>query len=274
MSSFLKKLIGKKDATAPKKQEVREFVPKSQFDVTIETVITDFDSRLTDVIAQFSAQPSSDRKPISVSNTFALVTLYELYHELPKHGYGGLIKLFEGPYSKLALQIVTENERDPAFSSVGGLTEAFEAWRNYSLDKYTGLPKDIVYQIRDAMISSMITGTNSNKALRLIKKTLEKEKKELVELYGNTMIHDIMQICNDMTATKCGGDLYWAYNGPLDDATRPICRKLLEIGYFTDKERKEVEKETAKEREFGCRHTFDLVSKGRYEEQKAKKGSS
>jgi len=132
-----------------------------------------------------------------------------------------------------------------------------------NLEKYGDIEYKTLRLIRKALEDSVLQGTNLKHDLSMLSNGLTEEEKRKILLYADTMQGDYIQAVQDYNASNYG-DLYWEFVGPEDDRTCSACLDLLSICYFTNSQRKQAEQETASERQFGCRHTFQQITKEDY----------
>lgn len=135
--------------------------------------------------------------------------------------------------------------------------------------EFYGIGTNAMEAIRQTVMNSVMAGARLEDGLGIIRSQLETRLQPYAWTYANTARKQVMQMAEDLAAQHIPAEeRFWAYNGPLDDVTRPCCIELLEIGYFTDAEREEAEARTADERAYNCRHSFDLVSESTYKENR------
>lgn len=134
-----------------------------------------------------------------------------------------------------------------------------------NFDKFTELPSDTLQLVVQAVKQEIFEGIPRDKILSLLIASYP-EIKDTIISYANTMKADYIQMQQYMNAVTFPGKIYWKYEGPDDNLTRPICRDLLEIKYFTNWQRKKAEKLSQEERKFDCRHTFMIISESYYYE--------
>jgi hypothetical protein len=135
--------------------------------------------------------------------------------------------------------------------------------------EFYGIGINAMEAIRQTVMNSVMAGARLEDGLGIIRSQLETRLQPYAWTYANTARKQVMQMAEDLAAQHIPAEeRFWAYNGPLDDVTRPCCIELLEIGYFTDAEREEYEALYADERAYNCRHSFDLVSESTYKENR------
>lgn len=133
--------------------------------------------------------------------------------------------------------------------------------------------------IQQIIVKSVIAGIDSEDAIQQIRDVLENNLKRYATTYFNTSRGDFIQAVEYATKDEYEGELFWEYQGPIDDLTRPACRIGLGVEpdsrfpnapFFTDEERIAFEAETAGEREYNCRHDFIQIEPEYYWENVGK----
>jgi hypothetical protein len=183
---------------------------------------------------------------------------------LEQSGYPELIAHFQDGDAELLAAVRSSSAVPLAFTRQSSTTLA--ALQGMQNSQFIGIGTSAMEAVRQSVMNTIMTGARLEDAIDVIKAQIDGKLKSYAWTYANTTRRDVVQLANDLAAEQIDGDLYWAYNGPLDDVTRPACQDLLAIGVFTDAERAEAEAMYAAEREYNCRHSFDLISQSQYNE--------
>lgn len=135
------------------------------------------------------------------------------------------------------------------------------------------LGNDVARQIHAIIGDSIFGGTNISDLVKSVKEILERQLVRYATTYVNTSRAKFIQMMQYEAARNYDGGLFWIYEGPEDDVTRPVCREgtgmdtngsFPNAPYFTEEERIEFESYSAPERTYNCRHTFMQITKEYY----------
>jgi len=135
------------------------------------------------------------------------------------------------------------------------------------------LGNDVARQIHAIIGDSIFGGTNISELVKSVKAILDKQLVRYATTYVNTSRAKFIQMMQYEAARNYDGELFWIYEGPEDDVTRPVCREgtgmdvnamFPNAPYFTEEERIEFESYSAPERTYNCRHTFMQITKEYY----------
>lgn len=135
------------------------------------------------------------------------------------------------------------------------------------------LGNDVARQIHTIIGDSIFGGTNIADLVKSVKVILERQLVRYATTYVNTSRAKFIQMMQYEAARNYDGGLFWIYEGPEDDVTRPVCREgtgmdvssmFPNAPYFTEEERIEFESYSAPERTYNCRHTFMQITKEYY----------
>jgi len=128
-------------------------------------------------------------------------------------------------------------------------------------------------QIHAIIGDSIFGGTNISELVKSVKAILDKQLVRYATTYVNTSRAKFIQMMQYEAARNYDGELFWIYEGPEDDVTRPVCREgtgmdvnamFPNAPYFTEEERIEFESYSAPERTYECRHSFMQITKEYY----------
>lgn len=238
--------------------------------------VTQFESELNRSMRQLERRITALLSKLEMDNGVILKTpanlryaaslLPELNRLLEESGYPDAVAKFQQGDSTLLSQVRKSAAIPLAFTRADAATlSALLAMQN---SEFTGIGANAMESVRQVVMNTIMTGSRLEGSLGMIKKNLSANLQRYAWTYANTTRRDVIQLANDLAAANTEGENYWAYNGPLDDVTRDACIELLAIGYFTDAEREQYEAEYAAERMYNCRHSFDLISKETYDENR------
>jgi hypothetical protein len=146
--------------------------------------------------------------------------------------------------------------------------ETFNALRNMEFAQFDNIGKGFVASLSQELTNYVVSGISEIDFMMAIRESLDNKFAKYARTYAITSRAQFVQAVQDEAAKNYEGEVYWVFEGPEDDKTRPACQEGLAKEYFTDEERIAFEAETADERAWNCRHTFQQVTKEDYEENK------
>lgn len=222
-----------------------------------------------------------DRSGGNLENTPANIQrLNQIYGsimtELQNAGYGDLVQQLQAKEGELLKSIKSSR---PAGTVPIAFTEtsrdALAGFNSLFNQQFGGLAQSVARDIAGA-VGNSIFGTQSIEAtMGMVAKLLDDKFARYAATYVNTSRAQFIQAAEYESAKGYDGDLYWIYEGPEDDITRPICRvgtgmdadgAYPNAPYFTESERLSFEAESAGLRMYNCRHSFMQISEEYYNE--------
>lgn len=142
----------------------------------------------------------------------------------------------------------------------------FEALRNIEMKQFEDIAEGFTRSLHQELMNFALTGVDEEVFIQTIMDKLDAGFKRYASTYATTSRAKFLQQVQYEAAKNYPGELYWEYVGPEDDRRRDACIEGTAKRYFTDEERIQFEAETAEERAWNCRHTFEQITKEDYEE--------
>jgi len=146
--------------------------------------------------------------------------------------------------------------------------ETFNALCSLEYAQFDNIGKGFVASLSQELTNYIVRGVSESDFIMAIREALDNKFAKYARTYAITSRAQFIQAVQDEAAKNYDGELFWEYVGPDDDRTRPACQEGLAKQYFTDAEREQFESETADERAWNCRHTFQQITKEDYEANK------
>jgi len=235
------------------------------FEKELASAVAQLERRIRALIARMEIRGGVIQKT-SANLQFAASLTPQLNEMLTEAGYPDIVANFQSGDAELLASV---RQTSPiAMNFTQGASTTLTALRAMQNTQFAGIGAAAMESVRQGVVNTIMTGARLEDCLDSVRAQLSSKLRSYAWTYANTTRKDVVQMANDLAAEAYDGEKYWAYNGPLDDVTRPACIALLEIGYFTDAEREQAEADTADERMYNCRHTFDLVPAHVYEKNK------
>ena len=232
-------------------------------------------NRLNTMLNQF------DRSGGSLLNTpdniNRLNALYgSIIQELTAAGYTDLVAGLNAKENELLTKLRATRQ---AYAVPLAFTEtsqaALAAFNGMWNARIGNLGMDISRQIHGIVSESVFSGRTNYNLIKGISKLLDDDFVRYATTYVNTSRAKFIQMAEYEGTTGYEGDMFWIYEGPQDDVTRPVCREGTGMEsnpitdnapYYTDAERIDFENYSGSERLYNCRHSFMLISPEYYKE--------
>lgn len=187
-------------------------------------------------------------------------------------GYNDIVATLQESDTELIASIRANSFVPMAFSQTSkdviNSMRAQEAWRFYDISDAA------MEAVRNVVYRSVITGAEIEESIGLIHAELDKRLQRYAWTYANTARSELIQAVHFEAAKNYDGELFWLYDGPDDELTRPACQigigRETEPGfptapYFTNDEMLTFEAAYADEREYNCRHYFVQITQEYFE---------
>lgn len=149
----------------------------------------------------------------------------------------------------------------------GGITTAFtqsdlqniQVLKNMHKQFFVKLGDDIGLTVKKNLYNYALSNASMEQmAINIRNDIQDSGLAKYSKTYARTAITEYQQEVINSRSQDIDG--VWIYEGVVDDATRPFCRRLMgDNNYYTDSQKSRLEGDP--DREFNCRHRFYLVSK-------------
>ena len=245
-----------------------------------ETQITDFERELQTVIKRLQMLIIKNAKSGYMFSLnaeerikFALDLYDGLISAINESGYYDVVsKLIDQDKNLIAeiRSLRTAKKLPTTFTKTS--KEVLAAFRNLEMAQFEDIGKSFASSLHQELMSFALTGVDEDVFIQTIFDKLDSGFQRYARTYAITSRAKFIQQVQDEAAKNYDGDLYWEYVGPEDDRMRDACIEGMAKRYFTDEERSQFEAETADERAWNCRHTFEQITKQDYEENTSAEG--
>lgn len=234
----------------------------SQFESALALAIASIQKRVTNLVTKLETKQGV---PVRSAANIAAVSalLPELDNALQQSGYLEAVGALQAGDADI-IRTLRETSKIPlTFTKAdANLITALQSMQN---TEFRGIGFRAMEAVRKTVFDTIMNGVPLEKGLPLIEQSLSTNLQRYAWTYANTTRKDVMQQVIDLGVQDYEGDVYWEYQGPLDDVTREACIELLATQFFSDAEREEADAETAEERMYNCRHVFAPIPKSLYE---------
>lgn len=196
--------------------------------------------------------------------------------ELQNAGYGDIVQQLQAKEGDLLKSI---RDSRPAGTVPIAFTEtsrdALAGFNSLFNQQFGGLAQSVARDIAGAVGNSIFGTQRVDTVMKEVARLLDDKFARYAATYVNTSRAQFIQAAEYESAKGYDGELYWIYEGPEDDITRPICRvgtgmdadgAYPNAPYFTESERLSFEAESAGLRMYNCRHSFMQISEEYYNE--------
>jgi hypothetical protein len=237
-----------------------------------ETQITDFERNLRRVIDRFQAEIIKNAKS---GYLFSLKAEDRIKYAPDL--YDGILKALRASgYDKAVADLINRDaeliSEIKAMRSAAKLPTTFaksssdviNAFKNMEMAQFSQIGTGFANSLSQELMNYAITGIDEAVFIQAIRDKLEAGFLRYARTYAITSRAKFIQQVQDEAAKNYDGELYWEYVGPEDDRMRDACIDGMAQRYFTDAERAAFEAETADERAWNCRHTFQQITKEDY----------
>lgn len=186
------------------------------------------------------------------------------------------------------IQALTDKENDllralKSSAPAGSVPLAFTETTQASINAFNSLwnarigslSTDVARQVHSLVGDSIFSWLSVDSVVAEVRAILEDKLVRYATTYVNTSRAKFIQLALYDSARNYEGGLFWVYEGPQDDVTRPVCREgtgmdtngsFPNAPYFTESERIEFEAYSGAERQYNCRHSFMQITKEYYDE--------
>jgi hypothetical protein len=247
-----------------------------------ETQITDFERNLRRVIDRFQAEIIKNAK----SGYLFSLNAEDRVKYAPDL-YDGILKaLHASGYDKAVADLINRDaeliSEIKAMRSAAKLPTTFaksssdviNAFKNMEMAQFSQIGTGFANSLSQELMNYAITGVDESVFIEAIRDRLESGFKRYARTYAITSRAKFIQQVQDEAAKNYDGELYWEYVGPEDDRMRDACIDGMAQRYFTDAERAAFEAETADERAWNCRHTFQQITEEDYRDATGSEGKA
>lgn len=235
------------------------------FERNLEKVLDAFQKRIAVLIGDLETTNGIlVYTDINVNQAFQ--SYIALQQMLQESGFGELIAKVQDKENDI-LRYMREHRPQYAvpFAFTAQTVEKLQGMSAIYATNFNGLAIQEIREIQQVITESVMAGVDAEECINRIRDILDYDFKRYAVTYFNTSRGDFIQAVEYANATEYEGELFWEYQGPLDDLTRPACKMGLGVEpssnypnapFFTDEERIAFEAETAGDREYNCRHDF------------------
>lgn len=240
-------------------------------------------NRLNTMLNQFDrAGGSLLNTPDNINRLNALYG--SIIQELTAAGYTDLVASLNAKENELLAKLRASR---PAYAVPLAFTEtsqaALAAFSNMWTARIGNLGMDISRQIHSIISESVFSGRTTYNLIQGVSKLLDEDLVRYATTYVNTSRAKFIQMAEYEAAKSYDGEMFWYYEGPEDDVTRPVCREGTGMDsnpitdnapYYTDAERIDFENYSGSARVYNCRHSFMLISPDYYKEHVGESGKT
>lgn len=234
----------------------------SRFESALALAIASIQKRVTNLVTKLETKQGV---PVRSAANIAAVSalLPELDNALRESGYLEAVGALQAGDADI-IRTLRETSKIPLkFSKADA--NLIQALQNMQNTEFQGIGFRAMEAVRKTVFDTIMNGVPLEKGLPLIEQSLSTNLQRYAWTYANTTRKDVMQQVIDLGVQDYEGDVYWEYQGPLDDVTREACIELLATQFFSDAERESADADTAEERMYNCRHVFAPIPKSLYE---------
>lgn len=256
------------------------------YDTILDAQSEWFEKNLTKVLASLQQKISAMFRDYETVNGILVnsdpnaLLAYQSYQNLQKllneSGYSQLVQKAQEKENDI-LRYMRENRPTGAipFAFTQQTAEKLQGLSAIYATNFASVAATEMRGIQGVIVRSVMAGIDSEKAINEIRDILSTRLQRYATTYFNTSRGDFIQAVEYANAAEYDGELYWEYQGPSDDLTRPACVVGLGIEasssypnapFYTDAERQAFEAETAGERLYNCRHDFIQITEEYYNE--------
>ncbi len=199
-----------------------------------------------------------------------------ILNELQNAGFTSLIRELSEKENELLSAL---RKARPTYSVPLAFTEtsqsALNAFNNMWNTRIGDLGMRVSREIHSIIGEGIFAGRKIDSLIASVESVLEKDFVKYATTYVNTSRGKFIQLVQYESSKNYEGELFWIYQGPEDDVTRPVCREGTGMDpnpitehapFYTEAERVEFESYSLPEREYNCRHTFIQITEEYYKE--------
>lgn len=220
---------------------------------------------------------------ILINSDLNLAQAYQSYtalsEQLQRSGYYQLVEAAQAKENDI-LKYMRANRPTGAvpFAFTAATAERLQGLSGVYANEFAAVATDQLRAIHGIISKSVMAGLESDLVIQEIWDVLDSKLKRYATTYFNTSRGDFIQAVEYANASQYDGELFWEYQGPADDLTRPVCREGLGMDsssypnapLFTDEERIAFDGESMADRQYNCRHDMIQITEEYYFENVGK----